>query len=196
MRKELHILGLLLPGPKTGYDLHRIVVAHGELFTDLKKGNVYYLLERMTQRGDLAVTTEAGARGPRRERFIYAITEQGRDRFHTLLRAVMRTYEVAHNGVEVGMVFVPYLDPRETVQLLGERRQAVLARRSVVEGETRAHAHLHEQLAQDHLMSLMDAELAWIERALQRLCERGDDQSATPDAGEIRCSGMRGDDPA
>ena len=68
MHKELHILGLLQSGPLTGYDLHRIVVAHGELFTDLKKGNVYYLLERLAARGALQVTAEAGARGPRRDR--------------------------------------------------------------------------------------------------------------------------------
>ncbi len=37
MHKALLILGLLQGGPKTGYDLNRIVRAHGELYTDLKK---------------------------------------------------------------------------------------------------------------------------------------------------------------
>lgn len=180
MHKELHILGLLLSGPRTGYQLHRIVVAHGELFTDLKKGNVYYLLERLAASGALEVTTEGGARGPRRERLIYTITDQGRQRFHELLREVLRTYELAHTGVEVGMIFLPHLAPDAAIQLLEERREAVLERRAVVGRDAETSHHLHQQLAQDHLLSLMDAELAWLARAVQRLRERQLEEAASP----------------
>jgi DNA-binding PadR family transcriptional regulator len=188
MHKELHILGLLQSGPLTGYDLHRIVVAHGELFTDLKKGNVYYLLERLAAHGALQVTAEAGARGPRRERLIYALTDQGRQRFHHLLREVVRTYEVAHSGVEVGMFFLPYLEPQDAIHLLQERREAVLAHRALIEREAGNRAHLHQQLAQEHLLCLMDAELGWIQRALQRL----EGQHAPPATTEVRCPGVSG----
>ena len=186
MHKELHILGLLQSGPLTGYALHRIVVAHGELFTDLKKGNVYYLLERLAARGALQVTAEAGARGPRRERLIYTLTDQGRQRFHHLLREVVRTYEVAHSGVEVGMFFLPYLEPQDAIHLLQERREAVLAHRGLIEREAGGHAHLHQQLAQEHLLCLIDAELVWTERALQRL----EGQLAPPATAEARCPGV------
>jgi len=175
VHKELHLLGLLQSGPKTGYQLHRITKAHGELYTDLKKGNVYYLLDRMARSGELEVTAEAGAPGPRRERLVYAITEYGRRRFHELLRDVLRTYELPHTGVEVGMVFLPYLDVTEATQLLSERRSAVLERRAAVEREMRASDHGHVSLAQDHLLCLIDAELSWIERTLGRLQRRNDD---------------------
>jgi DNA-binding PadR family transcriptional regulator len=192
MHKELHILGLLLVGPKTGYDLHRIVVAHGELFTDLKKGNVYYLLDRLAQHGALSVTTEAGARGPQRERYLYAITEQGRRRFDHLLREVVRTFEVAHTGVEVGVVFLPYLERRDAIQLLQERREAALARRAEIAGEGHTHDGLYQALARDHLLSLLDAELAWIDRALRRLGEDGAGEESAHEATEARCRGMGG----
>jgi DNA-binding PadR family transcriptional regulator len=178
MHKELHILGLLLSGPKTGYQLHRIVAAHGELFTDLKKGNLYYLLERLAQAGALEVTAEGGARGPRRERLIYALTDVGRRRFDELLREVIRSYDLPHTGVEVGMMFLPRLDPHEAIHLLEERRRAVLARRALIEPEAGAADRLHERLAEDHLLSLMDAELAWIDRTLYRLGQRGEDEAA------------------
>lgn len=169
MHKELHLLGLLHAGPKTGYQLHRITEAHGELYTDLKKGNVYYLLDRLARDGALEVTAEAGAPGPRRERLVYTITDAGRQRFHALLREVLRTFELAHTGVEVGIVFLPYLSREEAIQLLEERRQAVLERRATIERETRAADHLHVSLARDHLLSLIDAELAWIARTVGRL---------------------------
>jgi DNA-binding PadR family transcriptional regulator len=169
MHKELHLLGLLLSGPKTGYQLHRITKAHGELYTDLKKGNVYYLLDRMAKSGALSVTAEAGAPGPRRERLIYDITEHGRQRFHELLRDVLRAYELPHTGVEVGMVFLPYLDVTEATQLLIERRGKVLERRVAIEGDMQSSDHGHVSLAQDHLLCLVEAELTWIDRTIERL---------------------------
>jgi DNA-binding PadR family transcriptional regulator len=174
MHKELHLLGLLQMGPKTGYQLHRITKAHGELYTDLKQGNVYYLLDRLARSGALEVTAQAGAPGPRRERLVYAITESGRQRFHELLRDVLRTYEVPHSGVEVGMVFLPYLDVDEVAQLLSERRVAVLTRRSAVERDMRTSDHGHVSLAQDHLLCLIDAELSWIDRTIERLQRRNE----------------------
>src|SRR5260221_8688259 len=161
MHKELHILGLLQSGPLTGYDLHRIVVVHGELFTDLKKGNVYYLLERLAARGALQVTAEAGARGPRRERLIYALTDQGRQRFHHLLREVVRTYDVAHSGVEVGMFFLPYLEPQDAIHLLQERREAVHTHRALIEREAGGRAQIHQHVDPAHLICLEKSELVW-----------------------------------
>jgi DNA-binding PadR family transcriptional regulator len=193
MHKKLHLLGLLLAGPRTGYDLHRIVVAHGELFADLKKGNVYYLLERLAEAGDLCVIAEAGARGPRRERLIYAITDQGRHHFSTLLREVVRTYEVTHSGIEVGMVFLAQLPAAEVIHLLEERRQAVVERRQQIEQGASHSDRLFDQLAQEHLLSLIDAELAWVERALHRL-RRQEAAPAAPDH-TARCPSASPDDP-
>src|SRR5438105_2161881 len=106
MHKPLLLLGLLLEGPRYGYELNRIVRAHGELYADLKKANLYHLLERLAIGGFLTVTSESGARGRRGERLVYALTEQGRVHFHGLLRDVLRSYEAAHTGVEVAVVFL------------------------------------------------------------------------------------------
>ena len=180
MHKELHLLGLLQSGPRTGYQLHRITKAHGELYADLKKGNVYYLLDRMAKSGELDMAAEAGAPGPRRERLVYTITEKGRQRFHALLREVLRTYDVPHTGVEVGMVFLPYLDVTEVTKLLTERRSAVLERRAAVRGDmpsSDSSDHGQVNLAQDYLLCLIDAELSWIERTIERLQPRNEGAS-------------------
>jgi DNA-binding PadR family transcriptional regulator len=177
MHKELHLLGLLQSGPRTGYQLHRITKAHGELYADLKKGNMYYLLDRLAKSGALTVTAETGAPGPRRERLVYAITESGRQRFHALLREVVRTYELPHTGVEVGMVFLPHLEVTEARHLLSERRSAVLERRRALEGEMESSNpcdHKPLNLAQDHLLCLVGAELAWIDRTIERLQPRNE----------------------
>jgi DNA-binding PadR family transcriptional regulator len=171
MHKLLLLLGLLQRGPLYGYELHRIVRAHGELYADLKKANLYYLLERLASEGYLSVRAEEGTRGARGERLIYELTDRGRTYFKTLLREVILTYEPAHTGVDTAVVFLASLPHAEGLQLLTERRRMVAARRDVAAKElvTVAQSSPLLHIASDHLLSLIDAELAWIDRSLAYL---------------------------
>lgn len=175
MHKELLLLGLLRPGPMYGYELNRIVLAHGELYRDLKKGNLYYLLDRLAKDGNLSVASEPGARGARGERLIYTITEAGRQHFDTLLREVIRSYEPEHNGVDVAVVFLAHLPPAEALGLLAERRAVVTERRKRMAEELNDPMINNplRHVAADHLLSQIDAEIAWIERSLAYLREVG-----------------------
>lgn len=171
VHKILLLLGLLRRGPLTGYDLHRIVRAHGELYSHLKKANLYYLLDRLAKEGALTVQAEPHARGPRGERLLYTITDQGRAQFDRLLCTVVREYDPVHVGIDVAIVFLAQLLPAEARALLADRREAVAQRRAqlVLElGET-SRSGPFNALAADHLLSLVDAELKWVERALNSL---------------------------
>lgn len=175
MHKELMLLGLLRRGPMYGYELHRIVQAHGEIYSDMKKANVYYLLDRLAGSGCLTVQAEPGTRGARGERLVYTITEVGRERFGELLREVLRSYEPEHNGVAVAVNYLSHLTTDEALDLLGERQRVVAERRAQVAaelGDPAAHGPLR-QLAADHLLSKIDAELDWIARSLAYLHEAG-----------------------
>jgi DNA-binding PadR family transcriptional regulator len=171
VHKTLLILGLLLRGPLHGYEIHRIVRAHGALYADLKKANLYYLLDRLHQDGALTVRAEPGARGARGERLIYTLTDQGRARFFDLLRAILRSFDPVHTGVDVAVVFLAQLPPAEALALLQERRQVVGARRAQVAAELGdlTVGTVWSAIAADHLLSLIDAEQAWLDRALARL---------------------------
>jgi DNA-binding PadR family transcriptional regulator len=175
MHKVLLLLGLLLQGPRYGYELHQIVRAHGELYADLKKSNLYYLLERLASEGYLSVRAEEGTRGARGERLIYELTDQGRMRFNELLCEVILTYEPAHTGVDTAVMFLATLPHTEGLHLLMERRRMVETRRDVTAMELAAGAEddplLH--VASDHLLSLIDTELAWLDRSLTYLRDLG-----------------------
>ncbi len=169
--KQLMLLGLLQRGPMQGYDLHRIVRAHGELYTDLKQSNVYYLLDRLAQDGFVVATVEEGARGRRGERLVYTVTDAGRARFDEILRTILRSFDPAHTGLDVAVVFLGRLSQDEAIALLEERRSLIASRRALVAAELAASGPrgLAGELAADHLLSLVDAELAWVDRALERL---------------------------
>lgn len=172
------LLGLLRSGPKHGYELHRIVVGHGELYADLKKPTLYHLLDRLAAQGAVAVTTEGGTRGRRGERLIYALTDAGGEMFGQLLREALSTFHAASTGLEVAAVFLDCLPAREARRLLAERRLAVERRRTVIADELGTPAGRSSALrmasgffAADHALSLMDAELDWISRASAHLAK-------------------------
>ena len=171
MHKLLMLLGILRQGPMSGYDLHRFVRAHGAVSADLKKANVYYLLDRLAADGYLHVQAEAGARGPRGERLIYTLTDLGRARFDELLREVLRSYDTVHTGVDVAVMFLGQLTQAEALSLLEERRQAVAEQRSRIAAEM-SEETMHrptQRIARDHLLCLLDAELAWVEHTREQL---------------------------
>ncbi len=158
-----------------GHELHRVVRAHGELYADLKKANLYYLLDRLAKEGDLHVTVEPGTRGARGERLIYGLTDQGRSHFNDLLREIIRGYEGLHTGIEVAIVFLSLLPVNEAIALLEERQRIVSEHRlkMAVELGDNAQASVLGAIAADHMLTLIDAELTWIDRSLLRLRENG-----------------------
>jgi DNA-binding PadR family transcriptional regulator len=164
--KALLLLGLLRYQPMTGYELNRIVRAYGLLFADLKKGNIYHLLDGLARQGHLTVTAEPGARGPRRERLVYELTVGGHSAFLALLREVMTAFEPADTGLASAVVFLPELDRDEGLALLGRRREVVSERRRVVAEELATREGSLVRLAVEHLLAAIDAELGWIDQAL------------------------------
>lgn len=171
MHKRLLLLGLLQHGPVHGYELARIVRAHGELYQDLKKANIYYLLDRLAQERFVKVRAQPGSMGRRGERLIYTLTRRGRTEFHRLLECVLATFEPSHTGVDVAVIFLSQLDEEQALGLLERRRLAVEQRRDEMATELSKVTQVGtlNRVAADHLLALVDAELAWLERSLSTL---------------------------
>jgi DNA-binding PadR family transcriptional regulator len=165
--KALLLLGLLRHGPMTGYDLNRIIRAHGHLYADLKKGNIYHLLDGLARQGLLGVTAEPGARGPRGERLRYELTPTGGRAFLQLLRDVMTSFEPADAGLASAVVFLRELDREEALRLLRQRQELVRERRRLVADELSSLEETLPRLAGDHLLATIDAELTWVGTALR-----------------------------
>lgn len=174
--RTLMVLGLLKAGPKHGYELHRIVVAHGTLYADFKKPTLYHLLHRLTEQGAVRVHAEAGTRGRRGERLVFELTDDGDQQFQALLRTALSTYDAVQTTFQMAAAYLPWLPTKECQALLGKRRRVISALRNEVLGDVE---HLAGQapsqrlaarsLATDHALSLLDAELAWLERAMHHL---------------------------
>jgi DNA-binding PadR family transcriptional regulator len=169
--KVLMVLGLLKRGPRHGYELHRVVVAHGSVYADLKKPTLYHLLERLARQGFVALRTEEGARGPRGERLVYSLTAAGEAEFLRLLRELVVRYAPLPMAIEMAVSFLTYVPLADAIALLNERRTDVLAYRQTLAGqlaEVRGRGSF-PALSGDHLLAVAEAELGWIDRALKQL---------------------------
>src|SRR5512134_2593702 len=133
--KTLMVLGLLQSGPKHGYELHRIVVAHGSLYADFKKPTIYHLLHRLALQGAVQVRSEGGARGPRGERLVFALAPKGGALLMRLLRDALSSYDAGHTSFEVATAFLALLPATEAQELLRRRRAVVRERRAEVVAE-------------------------------------------------------------
>lgn len=174
--RTLMVLGLLQAGPRHGYELHRIVVAHGTLYVDFKKPTLYHLLHRLTVKGAVQVQAEGGTRGRRGERLVFTLTPQGREQFQALVRNALSTYDPAQTTFEMAAAYLPWIPAKEAQVLLTQRRQAIETRHAEVvneldhlTGEPASQRLAARSLAIDHALSLLTAELAWMERAARHL---------------------------
>jgi DNA-binding PadR family transcriptional regulator len=178
--RALMVLGVLKAGPRHGYDIHRIMLAHGTLYADFKKPTVYHLLARLADQGAVQVRPEAGARGPRGERLVYALTPAGDALFARQLRALLSAYEDGPGNFQVAAGFLAWLPPAEAGDLLRQRCEAARARSREVEAEL---GHLLEDapgeggaqrmrsrfLAIDHALDRIDADIRWMEKTIRFL---------------------------
>lgn len=165
MHKQLLLLAFLTDHPLTGYEIQKLVLAHGDLYADLKKGNVYYLLGRMAADGLVSVKVVRGARGPRGERLVYSLTRNGRQQMLALLRTELETYEAPHTGIEVAMALVDQLPRAEVRRLLTKRLEKVESVREQLRQQLGG-SESHPGSAAEHLLMMADAERTWLERAI------------------------------
>lgn len=182
MHKRLLLLGFLRERPLTGYEVSRVVTAHGDLYSDLKKGNIYYLLDRLAHEGLVSMKSEAGARGPRRERLVYSLTASGKRALLALLREELQQYSPLHGGIEVAAVLLEQLPTAEARTLLRRRLALVDATTKGLES-TLSEAGRVPGSAGDHMLLLAEAERRWVERAIGRLePNRGKDRKRSHDS--------------
>jgi DNA-binding PadR family transcriptional regulator len=184
MYKQLMLLGLLLEQPMYGQQIREVIEAHHDLFANfIKKPTIYYQLERLVHDGYLEVrreTVEAPGTGyahdelAPRERDVYYITGAGRAHFSQLLREMLSSYSPGLREVDACLFFLHHLSPREAIALLKERRELALRYRSHVSGQLAAY-DIHDEahlLVNDHTLTLLDAELVWLDRTIAHLSRR------------------------
>ena len=165
------LLGVLAAGPAHGYDLKR---EHDVRFPSAKPlayGQVYSTLSRLERDGLVEVAETSQDGGP--ERTVYAVTPAGKASLTSWLDApepagpyaaddlVRKTVTSLHLGADAG----DFLRRQRVVHLARMRELVAL------QGKT---ADTDEQIAVDHTIFHLDADLRWLDTAAARVAARGE----------------------
>lgn len=163
------LLGLLSRGQRHGYDLKR---EHDDWFPAARPlgfGQVYATLDRLRRQGFVGAVAVQRVVGP--DRTIYEVTEAGRHELDAWLADVEAPAPHVANPLALKATIALLVgDEARSVDYLRRQRSAHLERmREYTRRKSDPDSSLNEVLAADYALLHLDADLRWMESALQRV---------------------------
>jgi DNA-binding PadR family transcriptional regulator len=178
---ELFVLGELIGGPHHGYLLHEIL---GKILGPFRKaswGALYPLLHRLEEEGLIvpdAQTKRDDLEGKRSRRYLYRITQAGRDRFQALILEPI-PYEAYETDLFIGKLgYFDFITAQQQqailhhhhgylqaqVDYIQEALRQVMANTAIPLPERR-----RIQWVNEFRLSRFEAEILWVDKALADL---------------------------
>ncbi|OGX24537.1 MAG: hypothetical protein A2787_06990 [Omnitrophica WOR_2 bacterium RIFCSPHIGHO2_01_FULL_48_9] len=105
---ELLFLGLLMEGPKHGYEIKRQIEEELFPFIGLKIKSIYYPLRKMEQLG--LINKDIGREGKWPEKYVYSITPKGQKIFDHLITESFLSIERPYFNIDLSLYFLDYVD--------------------------------------------------------------------------------------
>ena len=183
---ELAILGLLDEAPLHGYEIRRRLRAQLGLIANVSFGSLYPALARLEKAGDVEAIESEGTPEPlpstgslsgeraasrsrrlvsprgRRSRKVYAITEQGRASFATLLGAPGATDDSRSFGLRWS--FARHLAPTARLALLERRRAQLVAQMDEAGPSPELDAYAKSVV--EHAADSLARDIAWLDELI------------------------------
>jgi DNA-binding PadR family transcriptional regulator len=164
---EMLFLGLLVDGPKHGYEIKRKIEEELFPFVGLQVKSIYYPLKKMEQLK--LITKDVGREGKFPEKFIYSITVKGRRIFDHLITESFLSIERPFFTIDLSLFFLPYVDKKLAQRKL---RGRVIFLRRIRREISRALQKKFDQ-SQEHLKIILEHDLDLVEAEIKSLTRLG-----------------------
>ena len=169
---ELAILGLVVQQPRHGYEIEQVIEERGMRdWTEIGFSSIYYLLKKLEREGLVQARLEEAERGPARR--IYSATPAGEEALRAGVLDALSVPRPCSSPLLLGMSHLPGIPPAEALAALRQYR-AALASRLVYVQQRRASQQPLPYFVDamfDHSITLIEAELVWLEKFIKRLEE-------------------------
>jgi len=175
MKIPFYILGLLLRyGPQHGYKLKQIIEERISDFAKIKLPTLYYHLEKLKEKGLVTETTDKD--GNRPEKQVFAISERGKVYFRELYKEMLSTSYSSEFLFDGAIYFKEYIGDKELKDELYSKRNTILKKleyvnnhRNNVMDKIDETGRWSAEVIFDHHIYHLEAELKWIEKAIEGL---------------------------
>ncbi len=186
-RKVSNLLGLavlsyLSQRPMHPYELGRTLREHGdERSIKFNHGSLYMVFQQLERAGFVAAQ-ETTREGQRPERTVYALTDAGRRELRDWLRELVEEPRHEYPRFVAALSLIAALPPDEVVELLrirlrrlGEQRAET---RELTDQALASGVHPLFLVEEEYRLAVLDAEIAFAERFVERITDPDDGWAA------------------
>ncbi len=159
---ELLFLGLLMEGPKHGYEIKRLIEEELQPFIGLKIKSIYYPLKKMEQLG--LVNKDIGREGKWPEKFVYSITPKGEKIFHHLINDSFLSIERPYFSIDLALYFLQHVEKKIVQRRLRARVIFLNRIKRDLEALKPKTTAKHLQIILEHELDLVSAEIKSVSR--------------------------------
>jgi len=176
--QDLILLGLLLDAPRHGYELRRYIQKRLGDIAVITPGTIYYTLKKLKRKGFVKVRSQRD--GNRPERYVYRITETGREAFRDLLAKALSHVDKPYSTFDIALHFYERLD-RKTFRLAVDKQLASLARftEHIKSFETESPFPPHLDAIKTHMLAITRANQRFF-RGLAATLAKSEDKEYQP----------------
>jgi len=107
LEQELIILGLLKEKARHGYEIKKQINDFLAYFTGLGYESIYYSLVNLEKQGLVKKTVTSSRNRP--DKYVYSLTDKGKDRFAALLNRNLLHIQRPYFGIDISLFFMPHL---------------------------------------------------------------------------------------
>jgi len=166
------LLGFLMRGSMTGYELKKVFSISFSFFSGLSYGSIYPALKKMEQEGLITMQLQIQDGAPNRK--IYTITDAGRKAFIEALRAPF-SFERSKNPFLTKLFFFAHLSPEERIAAVTKHLESIKEVHKELEAaqpEIKAHADRYQYLCFEFGLRFFDALTRNVSEVLRALEEK------------------------
>jgi len=173
---EVAVLGLLTPGPMSGYELKKYAEASVGYFWDPAKSQIYAVLPRLVEAG--YATSRKVAQEQRPDKQVYRITRRGREALRDWIELTPPPPDPARNALLLKVFFGDLADPAAVLEQVRARREAAEELKAeldeIDERSTGRDRDFYPSLTRSYGQHWADAVIRWAKEVERRIDERGE----------------------
>ncbi len=172
---ELAILSLVAEQPRHGYQIDQVIQERDmREWTEVGFSSIYYLLKKLESEGLIEGRLQEAERGPARK--VYTATSAGEEALRAAVLDALSTPRRSYPPLQHGLANLPGVPPAEAIAALVRYRDALAARRDHVQERWQSQRPLpyFVDAMFHHSITLLDAELAWVDAFIVRMEEEHD----------------------
>ncbi|GCD95881.1 GyrI-like domain-containing protein [Embleya hyalina] len=161
---ELTLLGLLVEQPRHGYELEEVISERGmREWTEIGFSSIYYLLNRLRERGLITPTDPTRAAGGK-TRKVYTATPEGHRECAAAAEEAIAELHPVFPRILVGLANVPAIDRERLLSALDRRSRALAERVEHVRRAATADRDAPDFVRAifDHALGQLSAEATWL----------------------------------